>query len=241
MIAATAGSNRQAQLARWLVAVTALLTGCVLLRHAPRAHRLADGTDPPALAGINDTMLVVDFEDCSADDGETPPGVYAGRVTGLDVRFTATGRPVPLRSGKQTMPLGHNLTITLTSDRSLPMPIGSTFAARCFGFPFWLSGSACAPRTVVLPLNLGGVYYGGASCPLPAGPDTSSVTIELPPVLPFDQLSFFQLSEVWVQVQQALPNQTMLTCAFFHAWLEGPENQQPASFLDSLPFGMFGW
>jgi len=132
-------------------------------------------------------------------------------------------------------------TITLTSDRSLPMPIGSTFAARCFGFPLWVSGSACAPRTVVLPLNLGGVYYGGASCPLPAGPDTSSVTIELPPILPFDQLSFFQLSEVWVQVQQALPNQTMLTCAFFHAWLEGSEDQQPASFLDGLPFGMFGW
>jgi hypothetical protein len=234
------GSTGQGQLARRLVVVAALLIGCVLLRHAPRVHMLL-GTSDPLAPNVNETALVIDFEDCSADDGDTPPGVYAGRVTGLDVRFTATGHPVPLRGGKQTLPLGHNLTITLTSDRTLPVPIGSTFAASCFGFPFWLSGESCPPRTVLLPLGLGGVYYAGAACPLPAGLDAAAATVSLPPVLPFHQLSFLQLSEVWVQMQQALPDRTKLTCAFIHAWLEGPEGQQQPSLMDTIPFGAFGW
>jgi hypothetical protein len=227
------------QLVRRLVAVTALLTGCVLLRHAPRLHRLV--TIDTAIPLANETVLVIDVEDCSADDGETPPGMYAGQVTGLDVRFTATGQPVQRRSGKNTLPLGHNLTITIASERTVAMPIGSSFAARCFGFPFWVSGSPCDPRTVVLPLGLGGVHYGGASCPVPAGSDAASSTVSLPPVFPLGQLSFFHLREIWVQLQQTLPDETKLTCAFFHVWLEGPQGEQAASFLDSVPFSVFGW
>lgn len=194
--------------------------------------------DPEADGRTNqtdtDTVLTIEFEDCSADDGEEPQGVYAGKVVGLRVRYTHSGAPVPRRNGKQTLPLGVNLTIDIISERPIPTPPGTHFAVNSFGFPFWVHGDACLSRTVILPLNLGGVYFAGAPCPLPAGTDVASASIKLPPVLPLGQLSFLQMREVWAQVQQILPNGNKMTCAFIHVMLEGTEGEEAPSFFSAF-------
>ena len=183
-----------------MLAAAGLLACCGLVLQAP--HQLPSFAGLTRLASVveaasrpmddsslhNGTALVIEIEDCSENDGDSPPGVYTGRVLGLEVRFTKTGEPVPTRMGKATLPLGHNLTILIVSDRSVPTPIGTTFSANTWGFPFWASGQTCDPSKVILPLGLGGVNYAGTKCPVPAGRDGSVATVQLPPVLPLAQL-----------------------------------------------------
>jgi len=180
--------------------------------------------------------LTLDWADCSEEDEESD---YEARLIGLAVRYTNSGKLVESIQGVQTLPLGENLTLTLTVNQSAVKPPGSTFAATATGFPFWLSGDACEPRFIDIPLGLGGVDFPGSPCPVQPGIIESNVTIRLPPVLPLDQLRLLQIDELWVDTQQLLPNGTKLTCMRVHTQLLGGYTFSLPLPIPSIP--SFGW
>mmetsp|Transcript_41555 Transcript_41555/g.137706 ORF Transcript_41555/g.137706 Transcript_41555/m.137706 type:complete len:222 (-) Transcript_41555:134-799(-) len=203
-----------------------------------RGDRAAVASEEDASRSAEDTgvRLTLDWEDCSEEDEESD---YEARLIGLAVRYTNSGKLVESIQGVQTLPLGENLTLTLTVNQSAVKPPGSTFAATATGFPFWLSGDACEPRFIDIPLGLGGVDFPGSPCPVQPGIIESNVTIRLPPVLPLDQLRLLQIDELWVDTQQLLPNGTKLTCMRVHTQLLGGYTFSLPLPIPSIP--SFGW
>ena len=97
--------------------------------------------------------------------------------------------------GRPTIPLGINLTARITSVRSTPTPKGSRFAFASETIPFGGEYSWCEPAAIVLPMDLGGVYFRGDTCPLAPGSHVADVTLKLPPALPLGQLKLLGIDQ----------------------------------------------
>jgi len=97
--------------------------------------------------------------------------------------------------GRPTIPLGTNLTARITSVRSTPTPKGSRFAFASAPIPFGGEYSWCEPAAIVLPMDLGGVYFRGDTCPLAPGSHVADVTLKLPPALPLGQLKLLGIDQ----------------------------------------------
>mmetsp|Transcript_23510 Transcript_23510/g.76586 ORF Transcript_23510/g.76586 Transcript_23510/m.76586 type:complete len:275 (+) Transcript_23510:117-941(+) len=185
--------------------------------------------------------LTLEWSDCSEDDGDDPPGEYHAKVVGLDVYYTSTGAPTPRFKGKQTLPLGRNLTIVFATLNRIPTPPGTSFAAAASGFPFSMSGSTCDAQAIAIPLGLGGVHFSGRSCPLPPGLQKTNVTVLLPEVLPLGQLSFLNMQSLSLDVKQVLPSvdgapEVKLCCSRVHSEIFSPGGR-PTFGFGFNPFG----
>ena len=185
--------------------------------------------------------LTLEWSDCSEDDGDVPPGEYHAKVVGLDVYYTSTGAPTPRFKGKQTLPLGRNLTIVFATLNRIPTPPGTSFAAAASGFPFSMSGSTCDAQAIAIPLGLGGVHFSGRPCPLPPGLQKTNVTVLLPEVLPLGQLSFLNMQSLSLDVKQVLPSvdgapEVKLCCSRVHSEIFSPGGR-PTFGFGFNPFG----
>ncbi|EOD25944.1 hypothetical protein EMIHUDRAFT_443545 [Emiliania huxleyi CCMP1516] len=207
-----------------------------------RGYRAAVASEEDASRSAEDTgvRLTLDWEDCSEEDEESD---YEARLIGLAVRYTNSGKLVESIQGVQTLPLGENLTLTLTVNQSAVKPLGSTFAATATGFPFWLSGDACEPRFIDIPLGLGGVDFPGSPCPVQPGAALHHrVERDYPAAAgaaPRPASPPAGIDELWVDTQQLLPNGTKLTCMRVHTQLLGGYTFSLPLPIPSIP--SFGW